>query len=44
MAHPMPRNATTEQRIEWHFEHAKHCSCRSVPEKFKTGIKKSLKN
>ncbi|HET9433084.1 MAG TPA: hypothetical protein VFO37_04970, partial [Chitinophagaceae bacterium] len=43
-AHPMPKHPTPEQRIEWHFEHAKHCSCRPVPEKLKTEIKKRLKN
>ena len=43
-AHPMPKHATTDQRIEWHFQHAKHCSCRPVPEKLRTEIKKRLKN
>jgi len=30
-AHPMPRNATTAQRIAWHLEHAQRCSCRPIP-------------
>jgi hypothetical protein len=29
----MPKNATTDQRIAWHLEHRKHCSCRPIPEK-----------
>jgi len=30
--HPMPKNPTKEQRIRWHVEHVKHCSCREMPE------------
>ena len=26
---PMPPNATLDQRVTWHLEHQKHCSCRS---------------
>ncbi|MCB9046506.1 MAG: hypothetical protein H6550_10250 [Chitinophagales bacterium] len=33
LAHPMPQNANTGQRIAWHLEHIKHCSCRGIPEK-----------
>ncbi len=29
LANKMPRNATFEQRVEWHREHLKHCSCRT---------------
>ena len=36
----MPRNATIEQRIQWYPEHAKHCSCRDIPEKLKAEIKR----
>lgn len=32
---PMPRNATTEQRIAWHNEHARYCACRPIPPKLK---------
>lgn len=32
-AHRMPRNATLEQRIAWHAEHARACACREVPPK-----------
>lgn len=34
-AHPMPKNATLEQRINWHLEHKKNCSCRDIPERLK---------
>jgi hypothetical protein len=30
-AHPMPKNATSEQRLAWHREHVRHCSCRQPP-------------
>lgn len=35
----MPKNPTLEQRIEWHLNHAKNCSCRPIPEKLKAQIK-----
>ena len=28
LAHPMPKRPTDEQRIEWHLEHARNCTCR----------------
>ena len=31
--HPMPRGATTSQRIAWHVEHARRCGCRPIPAK-----------
>ena len=30
-AHPMPPNATFEQRVAWHREHARACDCRKPP-------------
>jgi hypothetical protein len=36
----MPRNATIEQRIKWHLEHAKHCACRPIPAKLAQEIKR----
>jgi hypothetical protein len=40
-AHPMPKNATLEQRISWHLEHLKHCECRTdFPSKLKDEMKK----
>lgn len=28
-AHPMPKNATLEQRVRWHVSHAPACGCRA---------------
>jgi hypothetical protein len=28
---PMPRNATVQQRIDWHIAHADACGCRPMP-------------
>ena len=30
---PMPKNPSFEQRMKWHKEHAKNCTCRPIPEK-----------
>jgi len=27
----MPKNASDDQRIAWHIEHSKNCSCRPIP-------------
>lgn len=32
LAHPMPKNATLDQRVEWHIAHRKACRCRELPE------------
>jgi hypothetical protein len=41
-AHKMPKNATIEQRIEWHLAHLKNCQCRTdIPEKLKLEMEKS---
>ena len=29
LANKMPKNATFDQRVEWHREHLKHCACRT---------------
>jgi hypothetical protein len=31
LEHRMPRNATLEQRLEWHRSHAANCNCREMP-------------
>jgi hypothetical protein len=31
-SHRMPKNPTQEQRISWHIEHTKNCSCRKMTE------------
>jgi hypothetical protein len=33
LAHRMPKKATLQQRIDWHVEHQKNCSCRPIPQK-----------
>jgi hypothetical protein len=38
-AHPMPTNATLEQRIRWHLAHRKHCACRPIPTKLAATMK-----
>lgn len=39
-AHKMPQNASLEERIKWHLEHFRNCSCRPIPNKLKQEIKK----
>jgi hypothetical protein len=36
----MPKNATLDQRIEWHIAHHKNCLCRDIPGKLKEEMKK----
>ena len=36
----IPKNADFEQRVKWHLEHKKNCSCRPVPKKLIKEIKK----
>ena len=37
----MPKNASLDQRIEWHLEHLKHCNCRSsIPAKLAEAMRK----
>jgi hypothetical protein len=31
LAHRMPRNATLEERLDWHVQHAANCACREMP-------------
>lgn len=37
-AHPMPRNANLQQRIDWHIAHAGACGCREIPEMVKQAL------
>lgn len=30
--HKLPRNATLEERLNWHVLHAEHCRCREMPD------------
>lgn len=29
--HPMPKNATMDERVKWHVAHARECGCREIP-------------
>jgi hypothetical protein len=40
LSHKMPEKATLEERIAWHLEHKKNCSCRDIPEKIKEAMKR----
>jgi hypothetical protein len=31
-AHRMPKNPTTQQRIDWHVAHAANYGCRPIPQ------------
>jgi hypothetical protein len=35
----MPAKATLEQRMRWHLEHRKQCSCRPIPAKLAETMK-----
>jgi hypothetical protein len=35
----MPKNATFEQRVNWHLAHEKNCTCMPIPEKLKEEMK-----
>jgi len=43
LANKMP-NATTEQRLNWHIEHSKNCTCRPLTDKLKEEIARFNKN
>jgi hypothetical protein len=36
----MPKNPTMDQRIDWHLDHQKKCSCRAIPDKLLEEIKR----
>lgn len=37
--HRMPRNASFDQRVQWHLAHQQHCSCRPIPAKLLAEMK-----
>jgi hypothetical protein len=37
--HPMPKNPSLEERIDWHVQHSKKCGCREIP----LSVRKELK-
>lgn len=36
--HRMPRNATLEERLDWHVQHAANCNCREMPPTIKAQL------
>jgi len=40
LAHKMPKNPSLDQRINWHVEHARHCTCRPLGGKILEEIQK----
>jgi hypothetical protein len=34
----MPRNASPKERIQWHIEHVKNCSCRPFPKELRSKL------
>jgi hypothetical protein len=41
LKHPMPKNPSFEERLEWHREHQKNCSCHpELPAKLMEEMKK----
>lgn len=32
LTHKLPRNASLEERLNWHMLHAENCRCREMPE------------
>lgn len=43
LANRMPRNPSLEDRARWHFEHEKHCQCRTMTKKLRETLTKALK-
>lgn len=42
--HKMPKNPSLDQRVKWHMEHARHCSCRPIHGEILEEIKKRYMN
>jgi hypothetical protein len=40
----MPENPTLDQRVKWHIEHARHCSCRPLDGEILEELKKRYMN
>ncbi len=40
LTHTMPKNPSLDQRVKWHVEHARACSCREIPVSILKEIKK----
>ena len=37
-AHPLPRGANLQQRIEWYIAHAAACGCRDMPASVRAAV------
>ncbi len=42
--HKLPQDPTLDQRVKWHIEHARHCSCGSADEEILEELKKRYLN
>jgi uncharacterized protein YdhG (YjbR/CyaY superfamily) len=42
-SHPMPRGATTQQRIQWHLDRERHCGCRPMPLKLRARMARGVR-
>ena len=42
--HKMPRTVTAKERVEWHFEHTRNCSCRPFPKGLLPKLSKEQKS
>lgn len=42
-AHVMPKNATPQQRLDWHLEHQKQCGCRKLTAAQKAKLVEAVK-
>ena len=38
----MPKNATLQQRIDWHVAHQKRCGCREMPKTVRDTIARNV--
>ncbi len=43
LANRMPKNPTLKERARWHFEHEKHCQCRTMTKKLREALANALK-
>ena len=39
----LPKNASMQQRMEWHLRHVKACACRPIPESVLASLKEAQK-
>ena len=39
MRNRMPKNPSLKEKVKWHLEHSRNCSCRPITNKVKEAIK-----